>query len=539
MKVFPLLIKDLLETQQATLEAGMAIAPTENPASWPERNTHPQQSPQFQVSIPSENPSSSPEANPLVVEIPDVTDPPAVLDGTGEDSSIRLGGRLFSPNLSARILLGGGVVLFLIAALPMFFRTAQPPEHGNNHSTTQGKPVSATGSATPQKIQTDFPNQAVSSASAPSGSGPSAQQAKANAQPTTTGRQTGTTSPAKSAQQSAQSKPAQQSGSTKKPPDQGAGTTQLASRTVAGGQKSSEREGIPSPPSPGPPSGPSSSGQQTPAGQAPSASSTRLADIRSQLPGPNAHDPTGGVGKDAFQGGIAPGETPLPGQTTNPSGYSLDTRPPTVYYPTSANYPIPPNSQMVYYPSTDGRWYPVMFPPGRTTRSSEATYVSAVSADAIGQPQVLGRQEPVTHPGGPSAGWAWPRNPYQEVSRREPPYTGGFGYPNQQDASYQPPSDRIHFYPSTRMDRVPSGPAGYHTPGPSTQYSAPSGRFPPTTPGNNYQPYGGVPAGQFQPFRSTGNARFGSQEPGIARFNGTIEKPLIRSAYDGTGSSLY
>jgi len=526
MKLFPVLIKELLDKQQTHSDSertGLcAISPGQEGYCG-------------EVKPEAGFPSPSSEGNLVLAEIPNVTDPPAEPVSEAACSTRRFGGRLFSPNLSARILLGGGVVLFLIAALPMLFRSAQPPEQDDKPATMEGKPVSATRSATPQKIQSDSPKQAVSSASAPSGSGPSAQQAKAEAQPTPTAGQADTT--AQLAQQSAQTNPTQQSGSTKKSPDQGAGTTQLASRTAAGGQKSSERGGKTSPPSPGTPAAALSSVQQTPTAQVPPGNSTQLADIRSQLSGPIAHDAPGGVGNDAFQGGIAAGETPLPGQRSNPSGYSLDTPPPTVYYPTSANYPISPNGQMVYYPSTDGRWYPVVFPPGRPTRSSEATYVSA---GAIGQPQVPARQEPVTHPGGPSTGWAWPRNQYQEVSRKDTPYTGGFAYPNQQDLGSQVQNDRRYAYPSTRGDLVPSGPAGYPPSGSLPQHGPSSGGFPGSSPANSYQPDGGVPSGRYQPFgRSTGNASFESQEPGVARFNGTIEKPPIRSAYDGTGSSLY
>jgi len=534
MKVLPLLIKDLLESQQAPSQAGTPPAPSENPISSPERTV--QQLPHFQVAIPSENPGASPAEEHILAAIPDVTDPPVAPAGQASGSSIRFGGRLFSPNLSARILLGGGVVLFLIAALPILFRSVQPPEQGNKPASIEGQAASATGSVSTQKTNSAPLEGDISSVSGPSGTGPSAQQTKAEAQPTPTGRQAGTTPPACATQQSAQNKPAQQPGKSTTPPDQGAGTSQLASQSAAGGEKPSERGTPTSAPSSGTPAGQTSSARQTPTSQAPSGSSTRLADTRSQLPSPNAHDSSGGPGNDSFQGGVAPGETLLAGQKTTPSGYAVETRSPTVYYPTSANYSIPPNSHMVYYPSTDGRWYPVLFPPGRP-RSSEATYSAAGPS---GQAPILGRQEPVPYSGLQPAGGYSPRNQYQEVSRREPLNSGGFGYPNQQDAGSQVLSDRRYSYPSTRGNLYPSGPAGYPPSGSLPQYGPSSGGFPGTSPANSYPPDGGVPSGRFQPFgRSTDNGGFGVQEPGVARFNGTIEKPPIRSAYDGTGSSLY
>lgn len=77
-------------------------------------------------------------AETVLAQIPDVTtppEPPAPQSGAPQRE-----GRVLSPGLSARILLGGGLALFLIAAMPFFFGRKDPASSASREETPVFQP---------------------------------------------------------------------------------------------------------------------------------------------------------------------------------------------------------------------------------------------------------------------------------------------------------------------------------------------------------------------------------------------------------------
>lgn len=423
MKLFPVLMKELLDNAQSR---GESLTPPV---------------------IPTEANSFPPEPKELLVEIPDVTDPPAGGAILPEQSAHRPAGRLFSQSLSARILLGGGLLLFLIAAMPVLFRSHSPSEDvGSKHPGEGRQPPAPTASEVPQWTT---PAQ---TAQAPSG--------------------TASTGPS-------QKTPSPTISSTN-PPEKASRPSEQASRQTA----------------------------QT----------------LNQTPGSNSSARSSA------------------GEPTS-AGNSAGTRDGPSYYPTSINYPYSQNRQLVYYPGTDGRWYPVPFPPGKPPQQNLASENTA-SPDRNGWENPNPR---TPTPTSASSGYPYPRTgygpstPYRETSRKEivePEST----YPSENDPRWQ-----VRARGESMPGAYPSGysPAArqWNQPGDfSAQSQIPYGSTAPTRSMDRQSPWReGVPRTEMggpEPYDS-GNLGQWAEEPGVARFKGTIEKPTVRSAYEGTGSSLY
>ncbi len=493
MKVFPLLIKELLDNQHSSQASEAAGAESLQETG---------------------RPSGQGEA--VLAEIPDVTDPPALPSSEGGKWGWRRGGRLFGPSLSARILLGGGVVLFLIAALPVFFRSEPLPEQHNNSLSSENSPQSVRGDAKNlTKTDQSKPEGAITTSlgsSIPLGKPPhqqkTSQQAatqKALTTPSTTPR-SGSVQP--------QSEGNSELTSPKSPSDKVQKTaSQIAHSNTA----------------------PPSSGQQNP-GTSPSSNST-------------ASIPSGGAGRQATQpnppetgprpdqgGGLGQRNSDLTSQARSREGYFSQTRSPLDYYPTSANYPNFPNSQVVYYPSTDGRWYPVAFPPNR---GADLGRSYAPTSFSFGREGTVPCGQGTFPSGGPNpsqASGSWNHYYEEEVSRRPVPEGAKPPSSYQNPSAFPPAPGRSA---SLRREAISPAEPGYQLGHSNPSYGPYSAQFNAPLPAK-LSPSSGGPPNEFQSINSgISSTPFGVQEPGVARFNGTIEQPPIRSAYDGTGSSLY
>lgn len=478
MKVFPLLAKELL-------------AGAENP----ENHSEPVKPVREYHYPPS-------EAKDVLAEIPDVTDTPAEEEILGEEASPRSGGRLISPTLSARILLGGGLLLFLIAAMPIVFHLDSPSEEAKSPSTGEG--LQAPASRTPESPQGKGQKPSLTN-----------KQPSPNKVPQGTASEKPTQAPG--VQHAAQSKsnphPRVSPGFEVQKP----GTEPLAHRGGSSGGSSQTR----------PASGGKPGGVMPP----PDGSAPR---------GPSGAFPVG------FQEEIfsEAGSSQEWGSEGNPRGNFSENRAGMPYSPTSANYPNTANNQIVYYPSTDGSWYPVVFPP----RNSQAQRPTPTQASRIPERSFSGRSgasgatDRYPSTGYPPSGYV-PSSEYPAASGRE---VGGpsAGTAYVADRRYAPPpgwEPPNRTYPETRT-RV--GGELAEPGGPDLQPEMPYGAVP--------SPGGPVPRGN-EPRWNRGSSDFSSSsggfpsqgpggsivEPGVARFQGIIEKPTVRSAYDGTGSSVY
>jgi len=435
MKLFPVLIKELLDKEKSRGETNPTDVPP--PAALPPL-----------------------ESKEVLAEIPDVTDSPERAESLGGETSPRPGGRLFTPSLSARILLGGGILLFFIAAMPpIFFRSHSPSDHAKSSSAGEGfQPPAPTASEAPKWTDpTRIPPTAAPAASA--------QQA-------TPSKTSPSTPPKDAFQQTTQA--------TGPSPGKGG----LPQRQVSGALPAQfQEESVPS-----------------------AASAFQHDEQR-----------------------IASGNFPEP----RPSG---------PYCPTSTNYPHSSNPQMVYYPSTDGNWYPVAFPPGKPSREAPVDSSGPPAPDRMaGRRSLGGDSAPYSPSGGyPSTGYG-PWNEYREASHREvnvPERDSAYGTDPHLPA--RPNGDRIpRAYPAVQNPPYPQGnPPGSYAPQPQIPHESPGAtRYP----DRDMSWVGNLPRSEF-PGAGTASPwspGLRGEEPGVARFKGTIEKPTVRSAYDGTGSSLY
>lgn len=454
MKVFPLLIKELLEKKASEQQ-------TASPA---------------EVSSPKgEDRYNSAD---LLAVIPEVSDPPISSDPLDPSSSKCLGGttRLFSPSLSARILLAGGVLLFLIAAVPGLFRS---PRTGESESPKQSAP-SERSSSTVSNLSPFIPAPSSSSKrirpTAPGSSGGSVThvEGKAGACPAKTSSQGGKTPSFRKASESLA-----QAGEPKK--------------------KVSQADA--------PDSGRQAGGAET------------LAEASSQNP-PSSLSAAEWKASEGFSPSV---QKRFPEQTGGqPARVGMfDSQASGVGYPTTSLHLG--GQPLVYYPGTDGRWYPVAFPPRRP--------VPQMAACAWRREHRIAHRELPPRDSGPegwssgggvgtqySAAFSKERGSFQTSGWDERRAAGGA----RKAASPAGPPTAIGSYSGWAQRGSPSYPV---------PASSRSGDWAPSEAGAGASGRAGFDA-------PTYDLPIAGEEPGVARLKGTVELP-VRSAYEGTGSSLY